>query len=111
MIRTQGAKRSVLSHPPPSLSECRPQVLYPLQEDSKDHALQHSDYAHNLSQNPSKLSESDIELRMLRERDTEKVKRSENKVCIPFPLDSPTPLASLPTSLARFSFRVRFRAV
>jgi hypothetical protein len=84
VIHTQGAKRSVPSHPPPSLSECRPQVLHPLPEDSRDHACQHSDYAHNLSQNPSKLSRLDLELHMLRERDTDKVKRSENKVCISY---------------------------
>jgi len=84
VIRTQGAKRSVPSHPPPPFSECRPQVLHPLPEDSRDHACPHSDYAHNLSQNPNNLSRLDLELRMLRERDTDKVKRSENKVCIPF---------------------------
>ena len=67
----------------PPLSECSPQVLHPLPEDSsKDHARRHSDYAHNLPQNPSKSNKSDLELRMLRERDTDKLKRSENKVCI-----------------------------
>ena len=84
MIHTQGAKRSVLPCQLPSLSECRPQVIRPLQEDSKDHARHNSDYAHNFSQSHSKLSKFDLELRMLREKDPEKVKRSENKVCILF---------------------------
>ena len=74
MIHTQRPKRSVLPCQLPSLSECRPQVTRPLQEDSN------SDYAHNFSQSHSKLSKFDLELRMLRERDPEKVKRSENKV-------------------------------
>ena len=93
MIRTQEAKRSVLSRQLPSLSECHPQGLHPLQEDSKDHARHHSDYAHNLAQNTSKLNRLDLELRMLRERDPEKGKRSENKVCIPFRLN-PRPAVS-----------------
>ena len=44
---------------------------------------------------------------MLRERDTEKVKRSENKVCGPFPLNSPPPLVALPT-FSRFVHRTVF---
>ena len=84
MIHTQGAKRSVLPRRLPSPSECHPQVIRPLQEDSKDHARHRSEYAHNFPQNPTKLSKFDLELRMLRERDPEKVKRSENKVCILF---------------------------
>ena len=111
MIRTQGAKRSVLplSSTPIPLSECHPQALHPLPEDSKDHARHHSDYAHNLSQNPRKPSKFDLELRMLRERDTDKVKRTENRVRISqhSSLRVPTPLCPLPTfSRAFFAIAV-----
>ena len=106
MIHTQGAKRSVPSHLPPSLSECRPQVLHPLPEESRDHACNHSDYAQNLSQNPNTLSRLDLELHMLRERDTDKVKRSENKVCIPY-YSYPIPPSRFCLLLAR-SFPVVF---
>ena len=68
--------RPSLIHSLHPLPECTPQVLHPLPEEYKEH----SDYAHNLSQNSSNLTKSDLELRMLRQRDTDKVKRSENKV-------------------------------
>ena len=113
MIHTQGAKRSVPSHPHPPFSECRPQVLHPLPEDSKDRACHHSDYAHNPSQNPNKLSRLDLELRMLRERDTDKVKRSENKVCILFysyPIPPSRFCLLLALSRAFFPRRIRFPA-
>lgn len=65
--------RSLSPPPPPPPSECTPQALHPPSEEHKDR----SDYAHNLSNNSSNLSKMDL---MLRQRDTDKVKRSENKV-------------------------------
>lgn len=87
--------------------ECPSQVLRPPQEDSKDHARNHSDYAHNFPQNTSKLSEFDLESHMLQERDTEKVKRSENKVCTPVQPQFPT-LARVPSILPSRVFSTPF---
>lgn len=92
------------THPPSPPTECAPQVLHPLPEEYKDN----SDYAHNLSRNSSNLSKLDLESRMLRQRDTDKVKRSENKVRKRYsPMNHYHPLfSSLPSSL--FFRSVRF---